>query len=61
MLIFFKGVSDAVIWLVKSVFKICFRGLFGESARALVRATPSDVAIYRLGLGFSLGNDFLDV
>ena len=61
MLKFSDGVFDAVIWVVKSVFKICFRGLFGESARALVRAAPSNVAVYRLGLGFSLGDAFLDV
>ena len=47
--------------MVKSGFKVCFRGLFGESARALVRAASSNVAIYRLGLGFSMGDVFLDV
>ena len=61
MLIFRKGASDAFIWVVKSGFKICFRGLFGESAWALVRAAPCNVAVYRLGLGFSLGDAFLDV
>ena len=47
--------------MVKSGFKVCFRGLFGESAGALVRAAPCNVAVYRLGLGFSLGDAFLDV
>ena len=52
---------DAFFWVVKSCFKVCFRGFFGESAWALVRAAPCNVAVYRLGLGFSLGDAFLDV
>ena len=61
MLTYATGVANAFIWVVKSGFKVCFRRFFGESAWTLVRAAPCNVAVYRLGLGFSLGDAFLDV
>ena len=61
MIGFLRGVCDAFIWVVKSGFKVCFRGFFGESAWTLIRAAPNYVAFYRLGLGFNLGDALLDV
>ena len=61
MLGFLQGDQYVFIWVAKGGFEICFCRFFGEYTRSLVRATPSNVVVYRVGLGLRLGNAIFNV